>query len=85
MKKQGERDLVRSLPFIQVGLANGLGKLFSNISKSDLPNDTSNPLDMERTRPHAIPESDGQSILSLNNVELENVANQEKCIANNQS
>jgi hypothetical protein len=61
MKKQGERDLVRSLPFIQVGLANGLGKLFSNISKSDLPNDTPNSLDMERTRPHAIPESDGKS------------------------
>ena len=39
------------------------GKLFSDISKSDITDDsTSTPLDinsLNRSRPHAIPESDG--------------------------
>jgi hypothetical protein len=47
-----------------------LGKLFSNISKSDTPNGTTpNPLDPNRTRPHAVPESDGKSFSSLYIVE----------------
>lgn len=42
------------------------GKLFSDISKSDITDDsTSTPLyinNLNRTRPHAIPESDGTSV-----------------------
>jgi hypothetical protein len=47
------------------GLANArIGKLFSNISK-DAPSDETNPLDFSRTRPHAVPESDGMSMIYL--------------------
>jgi hypothetical protein len=65
MMKLGERDSVCVLnPLTRK--ANIAGKLFSNISKSDIPTDTpSSPLDLNKTRPHAIPESDGSFIFSI--------------------
>lgn len=72
-RKLGERDLVSTWIRGDFHVPDDIGKLFSDISKSDIENDSSStPLDinnLNRTRPHAIPESDGTLVYTPTHIE----------------